>query len=215
MAFASRHSHYRRLSESGSVERQRQHICHEWIGILLSQSMTAAFDRVWVQRYVNCIMVHVRVPIAERMKQDVKLMRVLMGLGLLIFSIGSHAQDLSVSSAWSLAPPPVSENGAVYLVVENQGSEADMLTGVQTDVARHVELHAALHVHGQMKMQRHHSFEIPPNSSLELIPGGRHIMLMGLVEPLKPGQKFDLNLKFMKAGEIMVEVEVVDVPPSG
>lgn len=127
----------------------------------------------------------------------------------------ASAQDLSVSSAWSLSSPPASSNGAVYLVVENSGPQADMLTGAETDVAKRVELHATSHEDGQMKMHHHHSFEVPADGSLELAPGALHIMLTGLVEPLEAGQSFDLKLLFMRAGEMSVEVEVLESPPSG
>ena len=138
----------------------------------------------------------------------------LAGFGLLIFSIGSYAGDVSISSAWSLAVPPSSKNGAVYLLIENKGSETDMLMDATTDVSRSVELHTTSHDHGQMKMHHHHSLEIPGNSSLTMEPGGHHIMLMGLVEPLTPGQKFDLTLNFMKGGEIKIGVDVVASPPN-
>ena len=143
-----------------------------------------------------------------------KLKNTLTGCAVLTFSIGAYAGDVSISSAWSLALPPVSGNGAVYLVVDNHGSEADMLMGVQTDVAQKVELHTTSHDHGQMKMHHQHSLEIPGNSSLTMRPGGHHIMLMGLVEPLIPGQKFSLTLNFMNGGEIKTEVEVVESPPA-
>jgi len=139
---------------------------------------------------------------------------VLVGFCLFVFSIGSYAGDVSISSAWSLAVPPSSKNGAVYLLIENKGSEADMLMDATTDVSKSVELHTTSHDHGQMKMHHHHSLEIPGNSSLTMEPGGHHIMLMGLVESLTPGQKFDLTLKFMKGGEIKTEVEVVESPPN-
>ncbi|MYJ52133.1 MAG: copper chaperone PCu(A)C [Gammaproteobacteria bacterium] len=139
----------------------------------------------------------------------------LLGLGLALLGIEAGAHDLSVSSAWSLSPPPSSSNGAVYLVVENSGPKADMLMGAEADVARKIELHATSHEDGQMKMHHHHSFEVPADGSLELAPGALHIMLMGLVEPLEAGQSFDLKLMFMHAGEMSVEVEVLESPPSG
>lgn len=143
-----------------------------------------------------------------------KLKSALIGFGLLMFSIGSYAGDVSISSAWSLAVPPSSKNGAIYLLIENKGPETDMLMDATTDVSRSVELHTTSYDHGQMKMHHHHSLEIPGNSVLTMEPGGHHIMLMGLVEPLISGQKFALTLSFMKGGEIKTEVEVVESPPN-
>lgn len=134
--------------------------------------------------------------------------------GLALFGIAAHAQDLSISAVWCLASPPASKNGAVYLRVDNASSQADMLMGAETGVAKSIDLHSTMHMNGHMKMHRHNSFAIPAKGSLELAPGGRHIMLMGLVEPLEAGQKFALNLKFMNAGEVETEVEVLENPPS-
>lgn len=50
--------------------------------------------------------------------------------------------------------------------------------------------------------------EIPAGETVELAPGGYHIMLMELAEPLEEGSKFDLTLTFEKAGEKTVNVEV-------
>jgi len=50
--------------------------------------------------------------------------------------------------------------------------------------------------------------EIPAGKTVELAPGGYHVMLMELAAPLKEGSTFDLTLTFEKAGEKTVSVEV-------
>ncbi|MYB35132.1 MAG: copper chaperone PCu(A)C [Gammaproteobacteria bacterium] len=143
-----------------------------------------------------------------------KSIKTFFGLVVLTFGICAYAEDISVSETWSLAVPPTSKNSVVYLLIQNNGSDADMLMGATTEVSRSVELHTTLHDHGQMKMHHHHSLEIPGNSSFIMEPGGHHIMLVDIFEPLTPGQKFDLTLNFMKGGEIKTEVEVVELPPN-
>ena len=49
------------------------------------------------------------------------------------------------------------------------------------------------------------------SKTVELKPGGYHVMFVGLKAPLKAGDKFPLKLKFEKAGDVTVEVNV-EVP---
>ena len=44
--------------------------------------------------------------------------------------------------------------------------------------------------------------------SVELKPGGMHLMLLGLKQPLQPGQSVPLTLRFEKAGEVPVQLQV-------
>lgn len=50
--------------------------------------------------------------------------------------------------------------------------------------------------------------EVPANSTVELKPGGTHVMVMGLKAPLTAGSTLDLDLKFEKSGERHVTAEV-------
>ena len=54
------------------------------------------------------------------------------------------------------------------------------------------------------------SIDIPAGRTVELKPGGLHIMLMGLTQPLKDGEMFPLTLTFANEGEVPVEVMVSD-----
>jgi copper(I)-binding protein len=61
---------------------------------------------------------------------------------------------------------------------------------------------------GTMKMEHQTSVPIPPEGEVRLEPGGLHLMLVGLVQDLKEGDKFPLSLNFQESGEIEVEVTV-------
>ena len=73
---------------------------------------------------------------------------ILLILSASIFTVPIYAHDILVSGVWSLAPPPTSKNGAVYLLIKNKGAEEDMLIGAKTNVAKKVELHTTSHDHG-------------------------------------------------------------------
>ena len=47
-------------------------------------------------------------------------------------------------------------------------------------------------------------------SEAELAPGGYHVMLMNLVEPLEVGDTVHVTLEFERAGEVMIAAPVTD-----
>lgn len=118
------------------------------------------------------------------------------------------AGDLHIQHPWSRALPPVAPTGAAYLAIENRGEHADRLTGAYTPIADHAELHEHVHVDDVMKMQEIDSVEIAPGESVEFTPGGHHVMLFGLKEPLAAGNEYPLTLIFERAGEVEVTVKV-------
>ncbi len=60
-----------------------------------------------------------------------------------------------------------------------------------------------------MKMREVNGIEIKPSARVALEPGqGYHIMLVGLKQPLKAGEKFPLTLTFEKSGKVDVSVLV-------
>lgn len=100
-------------------------------------------------------------------------------------------------------------NSAVYMKLVNRGAQADRLLSAQADVCQTVELHETVMQGDVMKMQPvANGIEVPANGSVELKPGGLHVMLIGLTRDLNPGDKFPVTLQFEKAGTITVQAEV-------
>jgi copper(I)-binding protein len=54
------------------------------------------------------------------------------------------------------------------------------------------------------------SIELQPSKPVAMRKGARHLRLIGLTKPLKPGDRFEMTLDFLKAGETVVEVIVED-----
>lgn len=123
------------------------------------------------------------------------------------YTVGS----LHIGHPWSRAMPAAMTNGAVYLKLNNHSPTADRLLAVSTPRAASAELHQHLDDHGVMRMRAvTNGVELPPGGSVALVPGGLHIMLMGLTAPLKAGERFPLTLRFARAGKIEVEVKIED-----
>ncbi|MDI3341239.1 MAG: copper chaperone PCu(A)C [Sphaerobacter sp.] len=98
---------------------------------------------------------------------------------------------------------------AIFLTISNHGREADRLVGVTTDLAKTVEIHrSSIDASGVMRMEPIPGVDIPAGGTAELKPGAEHIMLIGLTRELKVGDRFPATLRFERAGEVTIEVEV-------
>lgn len=135
----------------------------------------------------------------------------LVGLAtvLMISACGGDAV-LGVSDAW--ARPAVGPNGAVYLTIE--GGEGDMTlqdASASTEIASRVELHqTVVRDDGTMGMTRVDGVEIPAGATVMMVPGGLHVMLIDLGEPLELGDSFALTLEFDDGSEVPTTVKVRD-----
>jgi copper(I)-binding protein len=122
------------------------------------------------------------------------------------------AGDLVIDHAWTRATPGGADVGIGYLTIENKGTAPDKLTGASTPAAAKAELHEMSMDNGVMKMRPvKDGLPIPPGQSVTLAPGGLHLMLMGLKNPLKEGGKVPLTLQFEKAGKVDVTLDVQSV----
>jgi len=67
---------------------------------------------------------------------------------------------------------------------------------------------------GEMTMREVEFVELPAGTTVELKPGGYHIMLIGLKAPLELGSTIQITLVFENAGEITVDVPVLEEAPA-
>ncbi len=95
-----------------------------------------------------------------------------------------------------------------YLMIHNMGSESDRLVSARSDLAERAELHTHTMQDGIMRMRPVEAVDLPAKSHTELKPGGFHLMIFGLKEPVGKGGKIPVVLKFEKAGELAVELTV-------
>jgi copper(I)-binding protein len=125
--------------------------------------------------------------------------------------------SIQVEGAWARqAPmmPPMghmhaeSGNGAVYVTLRNAGTDPDTLVGAASDAAESVELHETIREGDVMRMRPVARLEIPAGATLEMKPGGIHIMLINLKHALRPGDRLPVTLKFTHAAPVSLEVQV-------
>jgi periplasmic copper chaperone A len=125
------------------------------------------------------------------------------------------AGDLVITQAWTRATPNGAKVGGGFLTIENKGSAPDKLISASADVAGKVEVHEMATTDGVMKMRPvEGGLAIEPGKTVKLAPGGFHLMMMDLKNPLKQGDKLPITLQFEKAGKVAVTLDVQGVGAS-
>lgn len=122
---------------------------------------------------------------------------------------------VSVSQPWARATAPSARNGGAFMVVTNGGAEPDRIVSAQTPVAEKAELHTHAMDNGVMKMRPVDAIELAPGEPAVLRPGGLHVMLLGLKQPLTQGSRFPITLTFAKAPPVTVDVPVLGAAAMG
>jgi copper(I)-binding protein len=131
----------------------------------------------------------------------------------LFFSSAALASAPVVKDAWVKTTVPGAQVSAAYMSIESP--TAAKLTKVETPRAGIVELHDMKMKDGVMEMKAEPSFAVPAKGALELKPGGKHVMLFKVAEPIKAGDKVPLTLTFEGADKKPVVVKVDAVAREG
>lgn len=137
-----------------------------------------------------------------------------LALALLFAAPAALAHDLIVGGLhfvhpFIAAPIPGSMSGAAYVVIANEGSQADTLFGVETDIAMMSMLHTTMFgTDGVARMVELPQVIIEPGDVFGFEPGAAHIMLMMLTRQLAVGDVVPFTLVFENAGRIEVEFVV-------
>lgn len=117
--------------------------------------------------------------------------------------------DIALSHAWTRATPPNAKAGGGFVIIENTGGADDRLVAASAPVSARTELHEMAVVDGIMKMREMaDGIPVPAGATVELKPGGLHVMFMGLAEPLKEGGRVPVTLTFEKAGTVTVDFTI-------
>lgn len=114
---------------------------------------------------------------------------------------------LTIGHPWTRAAG-AQANGAAFMTLRNAGSQADRLVTASTPFARTVELHTHMREGEVMRMRPVRDIPVPAGETVRLRPGGLHIMLIGLTEPLQQGREAPLTLRFAEAGEVTIQLEI-------
>ncbi|EXI84712.1 MAG: hypothetical protein AW11_03767 [Candidatus Accumulibacter regalis] len=104
--------------------------------------------------------------------------------------------DLTIADAYVRMVPPGTPNTAAFMTIVNNGTSDRKLIKAESPLARRGELHTHLNDQGMMRMRQVAEIEIKAATQTELKPGGYHVMLLDLQQPLREGETVPLTLRF-------------------
>lgn len=152
----------------------------------------------------------------------------------------ASAEGIEVTGAWARESPAMAEAGAAYFTITSETADAIVGASVPASVAGTVEMHETVMAGdgemegssttmgemssttmggsdsdmGEMTMQPVDEIALPAGEAVELAPGGLHIMLLELAEPLEIGTTIELTLTFETAPPLTIEVPVLAEAPA-
>jgi len=107
-------------------------------------------------------------------------------------------------------PAPAGDVAALYLVVQDTSGQGDRLVAASAERAARAMLHQTRREGDTVRMlAAGDGLPVPAGGRLELVPGGPHVMLMGLDGPVAPGDRVSVELEFERAGRIALEAPVI------
>ena len=115
---------------------------------------------------------------------------------------------VSISDAYTRATVPGQKVAGGFLKIQNKGNTTDQLISASSPSAGDVQLHEMAMEGNVMKMRQVKDIAVPANGSVELKPGGYHLMFLDLKVPFVAGETIPVKLKFSKSGDIEVKLPV-------
>lgn len=97
---------------------------------------------------------------------------------------------------------PNQTTAAAYMRISNQSSKMQVLNYIHSPIAEHIEIHRSSYTDGMMQMRPVKRLSLSPGETKNLEPGGFHLMIFGIYDPIKTGENFDLTLEF-ESGEVV------------
>lgn len=116
-------------------------------------------------------------------------------LFLLLLIPGSALAELDIHSAWVKNLPPTIPVRAGYMTVHNAQTHAISIVAIHSDAFASVEIHQTIKQDGMMRMEPVPTLTIEPDSTVQLAPGGLHLMMMNPTNPTKPGDSLEIVIK--------------------
>ena len=126
---------------------------------------------------------------------------------IFLSACGKKEPHVEISNAWTRATQEEQDVGASYMTLT---ANTDLtLTEIESSVTEDVEIHSMRMENGIMKMRMLDELPLKANTPVELSPGGFHLMLFDLENPLKAGEnvRFTLHFKEKQGKELTLNVD--------
>lgn len=127
-------------------------------------------------------------------------------------SLHAHAYTvggLSIAHPWARETAAGQVVGGGFMSIRNGTAKADVLLSATSPMAKEVQMHTTVITNGVMQMREAKGgLTVLAKGTLELKPGGNHLMLMGLTKRLAPKTRVPVTLNFKNAGKVQIELAV-------
>ena len=125
----------------------------------------------------------------------------------LSFAQDAKVGNIAVNGAYTRATVAGQAAAGGFMKITSTGA-ADQLISASSPVSNDVQLHTMKMDGNVMQMREVKQIDVPANGTVDLKPGGFHLMFMNIKAPLKAGELVPVKLKFAKAGEVEVKMPV-------
>lgn len=119
----------------------------------------------------------------------------------------AQSPALVVRDAWTRQTPG-SDVAAVYLTLQNPTKQPVTVVGIESSAASHAMIHETKTEGGISKMRAHEQLVVAPGETIKFEPGGLHVMLHGLTQPLAVGQSVPLVVQLADGTKVSVAAVV-------
>lgn len=117
-------------------------------------------------------------------------------------------ETLEVQNPVVRAVPAFMKTTAGFMTLVNRTDQARMIVGASSPKAGVIELHMHTNDDGVMRMRRIPHIHLPPGQAVRLQPGGLHLMIFELKEPLNKGDAVAIELTLDDGNRVAVNATV-------
>jgi periplasmic copper chaperone A len=117
-----------------------------------------------------------------------------------------HAQEVTIKEPWVRGTVPGQKATGAFMQLT--ATESASLVAVESPVAGSVQIHEMKMENDVMKMRAIPKLDLPAGKAVELKPGGYHMMLMDLKQPLKKGEAVPIRLRFEGKDKTFKTIEI-------
>ena len=124
------------------------------------------------------------------------VLKLFLSLIVMVTAFPVTAAPLLITNAWIKNLPPAVPMRAGYMRIENDTNDPQRIVGVESEVFTAIEIHETVEKNGMMSMQPLLPLVIAAGKTVELAPGGIHLMMMGPQRRLKAGDRVSIILEY-------------------
>lgn len=126
-------------------------------------------------------------------------MKIPLLIAALLASASVQAAEVRVTDVWARATVPGQKVSGAYMKIQSD-TDAKLVGASSTAISR-VEVHEMKMDGDVMRMREVQAIDLPGGKPVSLEPGGYHIMLMNLKQPIKAGESIPLTLTIESGGK--------------